>query len=429
MNYQSAMDYIHSTQKFGSRLGLENVGLLLSLLGNPQEKLRFVHVAGTNGKGSTSSFISTILQTAGYKTGLFTSPSLHSYNERIRMNSHNITNEDMAVHVGIVKEKIDEMVANGSSSPTEFEIMTAVAFSYYAAQHCDIVVLEVGLGGLLDATNIIASPLVAVITQIDFDHMEYLGTTLGEIAANKAGIIKEGCQVVLYGQEEEAEAVIKAKCLETGSSLTIVDFSSAKVKSTDLDGQVFDYEGYENIKIKLLGAHQIHNAIVALKCALALKKIGFAIPDEVLYDGFAKTIWAGRMEVLQKNPVVLIDGAHNLNGVTALAEALKGLFPEQKLIFIMGVLADKEYHKMIEQIAPLAKRFITIAPDTSRALPAETLAEILKPYCSDAVAAGSVSDAVALALKGASADDVICGFGSLYYLAEVRACFGLDEHS
>ena len=328
MTYEEALEYIHGTYKFGVKLGLENIRRLLEMLGNPHKELKYVHVAGTNGKGSTVTFISSILIESGYKVGIYTSPYVERFTERICINGKEIPEEDLARITEIVKEKVTEMVEQGYNHPTEFEIITAIAFQYFYEQNCDIVVLEVGLGGRYDSTNIIDTPLVSVITSISFDHMKFLGNTLTQIAREKAGIIKENGNVVLYPQSEEVEKVIEEAAVQTHSRLFKADFNTIKLKSFGIDGQIFDYGTFLDFKIKLLGRHQLKNAAVAITACQLLKEEMKNFTDETIRQGIAKARWKGRMELMCKDPVFFIDGAHNEDGVKVMVDTLEEYFPQ-----------------------------------------------------------------------------------------------------
>jgi len=425
MNYKETIEYIHSTQKFGSILGLDRITMLLEHLGNPQKELKFVHIAGTNGKGSTAAFINSILCEAGYKVGIFTSPSIHRFSERIKINENEISEEDIVRITNIVKEKISMMIKDGMTSPTEFELVTALAMQYFFEQCCDIIILEVGMGGRLDSTNIIDTPEVAVITTIDFDHIDVLGNTLSKIALEKAGIIKENCDVVLYSQESFIERVFEDECKERNAKLSKVDFSSLVSLSSDTVMQEFDFEGYKSLKISLMGNHQKKNAAVAVKTAEILRKKGFEITEDAITKGLSKAKWAGRFEVVNNVPMVVVDGAHNIQGVKILSENLIKYFPGKKITFIAGVLADKDYRTMMKFIIPIAHKVITVTPDSSRALSADKLAFFLKAYHKNVFVGEKVHKAIMMSLNSCSKDEIICAFGSLYYVGEVREFFGL----
>ncbi len=426
MEYNEALEYIHGTYKFGIKLGLENIKSLLKLMGDPQKKLKFVHIAGTNGKGSTVAFISSILTEAGLKTGIYTSPFINRYNERIKINSKNISDCELAYLTATVKEKVDEMLADGGSHPTEFEIGTAIALKYFADNNCDIVVLEVGMGGRFDSTNIIEEALVSVITTISFDHMQWLGSTLPEIAFEKAGIIKEKGTVVLYPQRREVEEVFEAVCTEKEAHLVKVDFSKLCTLKFDIQGRTFNFENHKELKIKLLGEHQAKNAVVALKAVEILHNKGYNITEDAIKKGLLKAVWPGRFEVVNEKPVVIIDGAHNREGAKVLADTLKNYFPNKKITFIIGVLKDKEYIQIIEAVIPAAKRFVTVTPNNKRALASKELANIISTYCKNVQDSDTIVNAIDKCLGEAGPDDIICVFGSLYYIGEVRKYFGLE---
>ncbi|MGE5613453.1 MAG: bifunctional folylpolyglutamate synthase/dihydrofolate synthase [Bacillota bacterium] len=424
MNYDEALEYIHGTLKFGSKLGLHNIGVLLGLMGEPHKKLKYVHVAGTNGKGSTSAFISSILTEAGYRTGLFTSPFIQRFTERIRIGNEEISPAELAEITAFVKSCVDRMLAMGESHPTEFEIVTAIGFEYFYRKKCDIVVLEVGLGGRFDSTNIIDTPEVAVIATINYDHTDRLGGTLPEIAFEKAGIIKPGGNVVIYGQDKEVEKVFENACAERGAKLTRTDFSGIVIHDFGIDGQTFSFEQYDRLKIRLLGRHQTRNAALAVKAVETLREKGFNISDEALGKGLEKARWPGRLEVLSKDPVVLIDGAHNAEGAAVLKNAIDEYFPGRPVTFIMGVLKDKPYLEMIKTVLPGCKRVFTVTARSPKALPADILAKAAADYCKNVQISDTIESAVRISMETAETDEVICAFGSLYYIGIVREMFG-----
>jgi len=422
VNYEQALEYIHGTHKFGIKLGLDNIRKLLEFMDNPHRKLKYVHVAGTNGKGSTVAFISSILKESGYKVGIYTSPYIERFTERIKINNDEISKEDLARITEYVKGKVELMISQGENHPTEFEIVTAIAFQYFYEKDCDIAVLEVGLGGRFDSTNVIDSPLAAVITTISYDHMAQLGDTLDKIAFEKAGIIKRGTDVVLYPQTREADKVFEEVCHEKGARLHKLSFHSINIKKFSPDGQEFDYGEFKSLKIGLLGEHQVKNAVVALETALILARKGYdRICESSVRKGLADAKWPGRLEILKKEPIFLIDGAHNAEGAKTLSEFLKTYFPGKKIVFIIGVLKDKDFKSMIEVCAPLAEDIITVTPNSDRALPAETLAQNLENYCKNVSISDTIVNAVEKSLKIAPKDGVICAFGSLYYIGEIRS--------
>lgn len=424
MTYDEAIAYIHGTLKFGSKLGLHNIGTLLGLMGDPQKKLRFVHVAGTNGKGSTTAFIANILMEAGYRTGIYTSPFIQRFTERIRVGNEEITRDELAEITAFVRTNVDRMLAMGENHPTEFEIVTAVAFEYYYRRECDIVVLEVGLGGRFDSTNIIDTPELAVITTISYDHTDRLGKTIPEIAFEKAGIIKPGGDVVIYGQGREACQVFEKACAERGARLYRTDFSGVERHEFGIDGQVFSFNGYNRLKIGLLGSHQINNAAVAIKAAEILRLRGYKITEGAIRRGLENTKWPGRLEVLQRDPVFLIDGAHNPEGAMVLRKALDEYFPGRPVTLIMGVLGDKDYTTMMEAVLPAARRLIAVTSNSPRALPAKDLARAAASYCNNIQISDTIENAVRTSLESTEPGEVICAFGSLYYIGAVRDYFG-----
>jgi len=425
MTYEEALEYIHGTWKFGNKLGLHNMQKLLGLMGNPQKKLRFVHVAGTNGKGSTSAFIASILMQAGYRTGLYTSPYIQRFTERIRIGSQEIGRDELAAITAFVKKYADQMVAMGDNHPTEFEVITAIAFEYYFRKACDIVVLEVGLGGRFDPTNIIDTPELAVITTISYDHTDRLGGTLPQIAFEKAGIIKQHGDVLIYSQGREVEQVFEEACDQRGANLYRTDFSGIALHEFGLDGQVFSWDGYDRLRIGLLGRHQINNAVVAVRAAEILAKKGFAISRNDVRKGLENAKWPGRLEVVHKDPVFIIDGAHNPEGAAVLKSFLNEYFPGKPVTFIMGVLSGKDYLSMINTALPGCRRLFTVTPATPKALPAASLADAAASYCNDIQISDTIEEAVRTCIQTAMPDEIICAFGSLYYIGAVRDQFGL----
>lgn len=416
MNYIEAMEYIHSPRYSGMRLGLENMKLIMNALGNPEKKLKVIHIAGTNGKGSVASYLSHILTEAGYKTGLFTSPFIEKFNERIKINQTEITNEALSRITNLIKEKVEE----SNTNPTEFEIITAIALQYFFEEACDIVILEVGLGGRLDSTNIIETPLLSIITPISYDHQAYLGETLGEIATEKAGIIKERVPVLIYPQQEETEEVINRVAKRRNATRFKPDFNLITSIQAGVKEQKFSYKHYEGIKISLLGEHQLRNASLAIEAIDYLRNIGYSINNEVMYRGLASTTWPGRFEIIQNDPTIIIDGAHNIDSIRSLVDNLQRYFNEEKIIAIFGVLKDKDIRMMIEEISPIIERFITVTPDSPRALHAEELAHYLKQQGLEAESASDYTDALQRATEYVKGDSIICAFGSLYYIGEIR---------
>lgn len=426
MNYQEALKFIEESHKFGMRLGLENSFKLLELLGNPQDKVKVIHVAGTNGKGSVCSFIANSLQAEGYKVGLYTSPYLETFTERIRINGQNIPEEDVARIVTLMKDKIEQMVKEGFAYPTEFEIETAMAFYYYWEQKVDYVALEVGLGGRYDATNVIKDSVASVIVSLSLDHIGVLGDTLDKIAYEKAGIIKPNGLTVSYKQKDEAAQVIKDVCKEQNAEYVEVDFDSINVKKSDVSSQIFDCvigdEKFEDIEIQLIGDHQVLNATLALTVLKSIRdKRGVKLSDEAIKKGFHDTKWPGRIEKIKDDPVFIIDGAHNEDGARSLTKALEKNFKGQKLTFLMGMLADKDIDSVLELLMDKFQKVVTTTPDSDRAISCEELKAKIEKYGKEVVAIPKIEDAVKYVIDNAEKDEVIIAAGSLYMIGHVRS--------
>ncbi len=421
MNYQEALKFLKETKSLGSKLGLGRLQQLLELLGNPEKNLKFIHLAGTNGKGSTAMMLSSILSTSGYKTGLYTSPYLTKVNEQIRLNGEVISNEAFAKVMKRIKETIHLMDQN--EHPTEFEILTAAAFEYYASQKCEIVVLETGLGGELDATNVIPVPLVAVITNIGMDHMSYLGDSIAKIAKVKAGIIKEHGRVVSYEQCEEVKEVLDNRCREMDAMITYAQFDQIRAHEEHLTMQKFSYKDHVEVSLPLIGEHQRKNAAVVLETVQVLRSFGYHIPEEAVKRGLFQVSWPARFEILAKRPLVILDGAHNEQCIDELRKVFQNYVPDKKIIFVIGIMADKEYKSMIQKLVPISKTFITVKPNNERALDANTLATVIQSENGIATAKESIADGLMSALQSATPSDVICILGSLYMAGEARECF------
>ena len=418
MTEQEAIDYIENYTWSSTRLGLERTVELLSLLGDPQNELKFIHVTGSNGKGSTCAMLASILRQAGYKTGLYTSPYIQEFRERIQINGEYISAADLAALTGRVRDLAETM----EDHPSQFELVTALAIEYFREQKCDIVVLEVGMGGALDATNAIPAPEIAVITNIGLEHTEYLGDTLEAIAAVKAGIIKPGCGAVCYDGEKAVTDVVRNVCLEKNVPLTCVDFSELQPISQDLNGQRFKYRGAEYF-IPLLGRHQMYNTATVLDTVSALRGRGWTIPEKCVHTGLRLTVWPARFEVLRHDPLCILDGGHNPQCAQALTDSLDELLPGRKAVFLMGILADKDYSHVIDRILPYASEFYTLTPLNPRALPAEELAEELKKRGAEALACAAVDEGVDKAIAAAGKDGLLVIFGSLYLAGAVRTVF------
>lgn len=416
MGYKETLEYIHSVQWRGSRLGLDRTRELMEKLGSPEKKLKFVHVAGTNGKGSTSACIESVLRAAGYKTGLYTSPYINRFNERIRFCGKDIEDDELVEVTDLVRPIADSM----EDKPTEFELITAVAMVYFLKKGCDIVVLEVGLGGEMDSTNVIETPELAVITAMGLDHTRELGSTLGEIAKAKAGIIKGG-DVVIYGGAEEADEVFEKTCVEKNANLIKTDFSQLVVKKSDITGSIISFGNIENIELPLAGLYQPKNAAVAITSVGVLRKKGYKISDEDIKKGIANVYWPGRFEILRKEPVFVLDGAHNPHGIKAAVESIVEFFGENNAVIVTGVMADKDVSEMVRLTKRAAKMYFAVRPDNPRAMAAEELSDLICQNGGEAQYTDSVLDGVKLAVETAGKDGVVCALGSLYFSAEVRA--------
>jgi len=423
MTVQETLEFIHRTSWKGSRPGLERITELMHRLSDPQDQLKFIHIAGTNGKGSTSAMLAAILQEAGYRTAMYTSPHLWRVHERFRINGTDITDEELCAVAEQVKPAADAM----DDQPTEFELITAMALVWFAQQKCDVVVWEVGMGGRLDATNIIEPPLAAVITSISLDHTAILGDTLTAIAGEKAGIIKPGTAAVLYGQTPEVEAVVREKCRQCGVPLTVTEPEKAAVERRSLEGQVISYRHRRGLRLALLGEYQHRNAATVLDTVDVLNSRGLSIPERAVKAGLGNAVWPARFELLRREPPVLLDGAHNPDAVDQLARCLEQYLPEQKIGFVMGVMADKDYEWMLRRIAPLAAWFVVEAPEGERSLASDRLRRIAEEITGvPVIDGGSVENAVRLALERCG-DMPVCIFGSLYQAGAVRRIFGLSK--
>ncbi len=425
MTYDEALSYIHSVCWKGSRPGLERITELCDRLGNPQNELKFIHVTGTNGKGSTCAMTESVLRAAGYKTGLFTSPYVKEFNERMRVNGENVSNERLAYVTSLIKPHAEAM----KDAPTEFELITAIAFMLFKLEGCDIVVLEAGMGGRLDSTNVIEKSVVSVITGVALEHTEYLGDTVEKIAHEKAGIIKKGCPVVYGGldckTDGDAFKVISARANELDAPLYCVDYDTLSVKSATLDGTVLDYKDFDDINIQLLGLYQPQNCAKALEIISVLRVAGYVIDENAVKNGLASTVWRARFEKLMDEPLVLYDGSHNPEGVEVAARTLKHYFGDKKVNILTGVMADKDYRGMMSMLAPLVNMAFTVTPDNPRALSAEDLKTVFEELGVRSKAFDAISEAVKTAIEESreSGTPLVC-LGSLYMYAEITDAMG-----
>lgn len=418
MDYSQALEYIHSVASLGSRPGLERITELMRLLGDPQDKLKYVHVAGTNGKGSFCAMLESVLRAAGYKTGLFTSPHIIDINERIMINGCNIDNDAFCDAAQKVKSCADKM----ADRPTEFEILTAMAFCAFADAGCDIVVLECGMGGRLDATNIIKNKLLAVITGVSLDHTHILGDTLQAIAAEKSGIIMQGVPVLYGGNSKTAFEVISSVAAEKNSKLAVTDKKALCDCRYDIHQTRFTYKN-KQYGISLAGAYQPANAANVIEAAGALKNVGVDIPDVALEYGLSHTSWRARFEILQKDPIVVYDGGHNPEGAQAVADSVEHYFGG-KCVLITGVLADKDCLGIAMNLADVAVRAYTVTPPSTRALDAEHWADDLRMYGVPSIACKDFFEAIKKSFDFAAKNSLpVVVTGSLYMYNDFKAAF------
>lgn len=420
MDYQQSRAYIKDAEQYaGGALDLTNIKELMKRLGNPQDQLKYIHVAGTNGKGSVIAYLYTTLMKAGYHVGRYISPSVYSYREKIETEGKPISREKFAEQTTRVAAVIEEMTAEGLAHPTPFEIETAVAFLFFAEEKCDPVILEVGMGGITDATNLITTTELAVLVPISMDHQSFLGNTISEIAEKKAGIIKPGSSVVTIGQETEALEVIKKTGAEAGADVCVADVSEAEVLEADFTGQRFCYKG-EEYTLSFAGSYQTENAVLALEALRILDERGYHTTLEQRKEGLWATHWNGRLTIIHKDPLFIVDGAHNPAAADMLEDSVRKYFKDRRLFFIMGVFKDKDYPYIIRKLCPYAEQILAIeTPDNPRALPAEELAKAIRPYNANVRAEKNIPRAVEELFEMAGKDDVILSFGSLSFIGEI----------
>lgn len=419
MNYEEAIKKIESLQRFGSRPGLERIRMLLDRLGNPQDRLRYVHVAGTNGKGTTCTLISSVLRCAGWRTGLYLSPHVSDFRERMQADGEMIPREELAVLAGRVFSEIEQMAARDEII-TEFEAITAIAFLWFAERACDIVVLEVGLGGRLDATNVIRHPLVSVITSVSLDHTKILGDTVEQIAFEKCGIVKEGGVTVSYpGQKPGAEEVIRRAAAERSNRYVNAASSGVRLIASSLSGSELEWSG-TRLHLPFPGEHQVKNAATALSALQALRDSGWNIPEEAVIRGFSEASFPARLEILSRSPLVILDGAHNPDGTAALAAAVKRYLPGKNIVAVMGMLADKDVGAALRNLVGLFARVVTVAPSGSRAMSAEELAGCWERLGTSAEPATGGAEALSRAAELLQPDGAVLICGSLYLAGDLR---------
>ncbi|MEW6545293.1 MAG: folylpolyglutamate synthase/dihydrofolate synthase family protein [Bacillota bacterium] len=422
MDYEEALEYIHGLGRFGSRLGLERISRLLELAGHPQADLRVIHVAGTNGKGSVTAMAASVLGAAGHRVGMYISPYLEDFRERIQVDGQCIPEREVAAWVERLRPLVERVVDGGLDHPTEFEFITLLAMCYFAARRVDYVVLEVGLGGRFDATNVVAEPLACVISNIALDHTDRLGQTIAEIAFEKAGIIKPGRPVVTGARDPEALEVIARVARDKGAPLFVAgqDFTWQE-RYCDWRGQKVDLRcpgrDFRDLYIPLVGRHQQSNTA----CAVTALEVGVpGLPEKAVREGVAGCRWPGRLEVLGEHPLVVIDAAHNPDGAAALRQALE-LFPRRRLVMVLGILKDKNAEAMVQLLAPGVDLLVATSPAGPRAGNPERIADLARPLCGKVAVEPDLALALELALAAASPDDMVLVAGSIYLVGPARA--------
>ena len=419
MTYEQAISWIDSRQWSGTGKGIVRSGKLLALLENPHKKLKFIHVAGTNGKGSVSACLSKILTVAGYRTGLYVSPHLVRFNDRIMYNGEEIGDGDFARIAGQVREAAEKM----EDAPTVFEIMTAMGMLYFLEKACDVVVLEVGMGGRLDSTNVIDAPELSVITSIGLDHTKELGDTLEKIAFEKGGIIKEGCPVVIDGSNKAVLPVLEDICRTKNAPLTVSRPEKIVRRALGFGREMFSYGGFEDVALSLPGVYQVKNAAVVVEAVRILQEKGWNISSKDARTGMEQVYWPGRFEIIHKEPVFILDGSHNPDGVRATKESLCCYFPDQKVRFLIGMLSTKDVEEMVRLIEPMAQEIAVVMPPSDKAVDSSRMSEMIRRESSVKVRAfESIGAGVEYLLSTAQPSDVICATGSLYSIDEIRSC-------
>lgn len=416
MTVEQAIQYIHSNKWHNTRPGLHRIRALLASLGDPQKAVRCIHVAGTNGKGSVCAMLDSILRAADYRVGLFTSPYIRRFHERMQADGKQITDAELAEITAYVKPFAEAM----EEPPTEFELITAIGFEFFRRRGVEYVVLEVGLGGRLDPTNVIEDPLLSIITDIDFDHTQQLGNTIQAIAAEKAGIIKEGRPCLFGGRDSSACRTIGQLAALRHSKFYTVDRSDYRVTEMTLDGTVFDFQNYISLRLPLLGVYQPFNAAIVLTALRIIEQEGLTGTEEALRQGLLNVTWPARFELLRRDPIVICDGGHNPNGIAGVVQSIHRYFPEQKVNMLVGIMEDKDYDEMIERLKPVTAHAFTVRPENPRAMTAEHLAEHFQAHKIPVTPCASVAEAVPTAIKASKEEKLplIC-LGSLYLYNEI----------
>ena len=425
MIYRESIQYLESVHAFGVKKGMSNMITLMNKLGNPQEQLPIIHIAGTNGKGSVCAMLSSILQEEGYRVGLFTSPHLQYYNERIQVNWKPISNEDFALLATQVRAKCEEMVEEGYNHPTVFEYLTAMGFYYFSQQKVDFLILEVGLGGRFDATNIITRPLVSVITSIGLDHTRILGNNLIDIAGEKGGIIKKNCPVVLSCNQKEVYNRIKEIADEQQATLYYSQIQNIFIHNATMEGTTFSiktsYNEYEDLFLLLIGSYQIQNVATVLSTLFVLQKQKICISTRALRKGLSKVRWAGRMEVFSKDPLIVLDGAHNPKGIEAFLQSILGLIQGRKLYVLFGALQDKDYKQMLALLLPHIDGIVLTEPKNHRAVPIQDIRNLIVQETIPVYEEKDSYKAFQIAKNQLEEGDVLCCIGSLYLVGEIQS--------
>ena len=420
MDMNDVIALVNTNRGKGIKKNLNRMNFLLNELGNPQKDLKFIHVAGTNGKGSTSSMMMSILQEAGYSVGLFTSPHLVRVNERIRINDQFISDNEFITLTEKVTPIVEKVEAELNDSLYAFEILTALAFLYFATHQVDMIILEAGIGGRLDATNTISQSLVSVITSIGLDHVKMLGDTPEKIAKEKVAIVKPHGHLVTYDAPMSIRTIFEENCDQRDAQLRTVDESQLHLVNVSLEKQQFDYKDKKDIKISMLGSHQVRNALLAIEVMDVLKEKGFIINEEHIYKGLKENVWPGRWEKISDQPLTFMDGAHNESAVAELVETIDKNFPKQKVTFMLGMLQGKDYKKMIELVLPKASKFLTLSPISDRAVEGNELFEDLTKRGFDAQHLQSPKEALDYIFNQADKEEVIIIFGSLYLVGNIK---------
>lgn len=423
MNFEEVISLINTHRGTGEKQTLERVQQLMDKIGNPEKKIKAVHVAGTNGKGTTCALLSSVLIESGLKTGIYTSPHLETIHERIKINKDMISTVDLIHYTEQVNPYVREIEEKRKEKMYSFEILTAAAFLYFVEKECDIIVLETGMGGSFDATNTVVDPIVSIITSIGKDHMHKLGNTVEEITVHKAGIIKKNTSVIVYPMRDSIMSVIENKALEMNAPMTLVDKQDVILKSQDVNEQTFDYKMFKDMSMKMIGEHQLYNTALAIEGLMEVQKAGYPVSDQHIVQGIYKAEWPGRMEKISDEPTVFIDGAHNVPGVTALAKNIENLFPDEPITFFIGIMKDKEFMKMIDLAEDKASKMYILSPDEGQGFDPYEVTKDLRKLGYPAEAKESIEDIVHYIEHRAGKDEKIIIFGSLYLVGDLRKVF------